>query len=136
MQLLPGGFPSSVPPSSGAGTAEWEIIFASSQGRAKGEKRSAVLEGLVYISKENASASGATGFWLRTEPKGLENDLGDLGCWHLTEPSLGPGLLIQSGGSAELPQDGNLGVKAVISPSHEKDKLGRNKLLLYHVLSR
>lgn len=45
------------PPSSGASTAEWEIIFVSSQGRATGEKRSAVLEGLVYISKENASAS-------------------------------------------------------------------------------
>lgn len=44
-------------PSSGASTAEGEIIFVSSQGRATGEKRSAVLEGLVYISKENASAS-------------------------------------------------------------------------------
>lgn len=68
----------------------------------------------------------ATGFWLQMEPKGLENDLRDLGCWHLTEPSLGPGLLIQSSGSGELPQTGNLGVKAVISPSHEKDKIGRN----------
>lgn len=37
--------------------AEWKIIFVTSQGRATGEKRSAVLEGLVYISKENASAS-------------------------------------------------------------------------------
>lgn len=32
-------------------------MFVSSQGREMGEKRSAVLEGLVYISKENASAS-------------------------------------------------------------------------------
>lgn len=86
--------------------------------------------------KKMPAPQRAAGFWLWMELKGFENDLGDSGCWHLTEPSLGPGLVIQSAGSGELPQTENLGVKAVISSSHEKDKLGKNKLLLCHVLLR
>lgn len=58
----------------------------------------------------------AAGFWLWMELKGFESDLGDLGCWHLTEASLGPGLVIQSGGSGELPKAGNLGGKKLLFP--------------------
>lgn len=111
---------------------EWKTLFVSSQGRVNGEKRSLSWKGWFTFLKKMPALRRAAGFWLQTEPKGFENELGDLGCWHFTEPGLGPGLQIRSSGSPARSCKMEIGGwgEAVVSPSHEKGKLVSSKPLL------
>lgn len=117
MQLLPGGFSSSVPPTvQEPAQLKGKLYLRAAKGEQRERKGALSWKDWFTFLKKMPVPQRAAGFWLWMELKGFENDLGDLGCWHLTEPSLQPGLVIQGSGSGELPRAGNFGGKNLLFP--------------------
>lgn len=100
VQLLPGGFPSSIPPQAREpARLNGKLYLQPAKGERPERKEALSWKGWFTFLKKMPALRRAAGFWLRTELKGFENELRELGCWHFTEPGLGPGLQIQSSSS-------------------------------------